>query len=138
MMPSFSIQHAIVDKMACYSLKQRQALERVRQLVISAANSNPPVLLIETLKWNQLAFLPDKPNIGTTIRLDATVDGQIAAYFHCKTTLVDTFRELYPKTFRFEGNRALIMHADNLPESALKHCFALALTYHQDKRRRSF
>jgi hypothetical protein len=30
---------------------------------------------------------------------------QYAMYFHCKTKLVDTFKELYRDVFKFEGNR---------------------------------
>ena len=58
-------------------------------------------------------------------------------YFHCLTTLVATFRELYPDELSFEGNRAIIFSEDEaLPEDALRHCIALALTYHLNKRRR--
>jgi hypothetical protein len=52
-------------------------------------------------------------------------------FFHCQTSLVATFRELYPDSFAFQGNRALVFAlADEVPEDALKHCIALALTYH--------
>ena len=53
-------------------------------------------------------------------------------FVHCQTTLVSTYREIYPDTFRFDGNRALLFSADlALPEEPLKHCIALALTYHR-------
>jgi hypothetical protein len=49
---------------------------------------------------------------------------------------VSTFRNAYPETLRYEGNRAIILRADDaLPEEPLRHCIALALTYHRDKRR---
>lgn len=55
-------------------------------------------------------------------------------YFHCKTKLVDTFKELYQDVFKFEGNRAIIFNeADEIPIKELKHCIALSLTHHNRK-----
>jgi hypothetical protein len=57
-------------------------------------------------------------------------------FFHCQTDLVDTFRELYPK-LSYSGNRAILLDAGKkLPEAELRHCVALALTYHLRKRLR--
>ncbi len=62
--------------------------------------------------------------------------GQYAVYFHCQTDLVETFRELYPREFSYGGNRSILLNAqDEVPESALRHCVALALTYHLTKRK---
>jgi hypothetical protein len=48
---------------------------------------------------------------------------------------VDTFRELYPK-LSYSGNRAILLDARaKLPEAELRHCVALALTYHLRKRK---
>jgi hypothetical protein len=56
--------------------------------------------------------------------------------FHCQTNLVETFRELYPTELSYSGNRAIILNADDaVPEPALRHCVALALTYHLNKRK---
>ena len=64
-----------------------------------------------------------------------TEAGQYAVYFHCQTDLVETFRELYPE-LRYGGNRSILLDAaDRLPEAALRHCVALALTYHLRKRK---
>src|SRR6266436_85693 len=60
---------------------------------------------------------------------------QYAVYFHCQTDLVSTFRELYPE-LNYDGNRSILLDAaDALPEAALRHCVALALTYHLNKRK---
>jgi len=51
-------------------------------------------------------------------------------YFHCQTTLVDTFRTLYPSRFTFEGNRAIVFdETAAIPVRELRHCISLALTY---------
>ena len=55
-------------------------------------------------------------------------------YFHCKTKLVDTFKERYQNTFNFEGNRSIVFNIDEkLPIEELKHCIELSLTYHSIK-----
>ena len=61
---------------------------------------------------------------------------QYAVYFHCQTDLVETFRELYPTNCSYGGNRSILLNADDkVPEAALRHCVALALTYHLRKRK---
>jgi hypothetical protein len=53
-----------------------------------------------------------------------------------QTDLVETFRELYPSEFSYGGNRSILLSAeDDVPEPALRHCVALALTYHLNKRK---
>ena len=74
---------------------------------------------------------------GSTVRIDRvkSADNQVAMFFHCQTDLVDTFRELYPE-LSYSGNRAILLDAGKkLPEAELRHCVALALTYHLRKRK---
>lgn len=88
----------------------------------------------ESLKWDQPSFRCDG---GSPVRFDWSEKRPelFAICFHCGTTLVETFRELYPTRFRFEGNRAIVFARDEeLPEEALKHCLSLALRYHREKR----
>ena len=118
---------------AAYPPVLHPALLALRTLIFEVADAQlGKGGLIETLKWGQPAYLPVKPRTGTTLRIDA-VKGpdRYAAYFHCQTTLIDSFRELYPGELTFEGNRALLFARDaKLPKAALKHCVGLALTYH--------
>jgi hypothetical protein len=92
----------------------------------------------ETLKWGQPSFLTSETGSGSTIRIDALKSDpeSYALYFNCRTNLVSTFRNIYPATFRYEGNRAIVLRAgEAIPEQPLRHCIALALTYHRDRRR---
>jgi len=67
------------------------------------------------------------------VKSDAT---RYAIYFHCQTDLVETFRQLYPTQLCYGGNRSILLDTrDDIPEPALRHCVALALTYHLNKRR---
>jgi hypothetical protein len=125
---------AVAEVFAAYPPELRPSLLALRALIFEVAEEQlGKGGLVETLKWAQPAYLPAKARTGTTVRIDAVKGdpGRYAAYFHCQTTLIDRFRELYPDEFAFEGNRALLFERDRkLPKPTLKHCLALALTYH--------
>jgi hypothetical protein len=123
---------------AAYPLRLRRALMAVRGIIFAAAAETAGVgSLIETLKWGQPAYHPERPRIGTTVRIDALEGSdRYAVFFHCRTDLVPTFRTLYPGAFAFHGNRALVFAAGaDVPTGPLKHCVALALTYHLARNR---
>lgn len=115
-------------------------LRALRQLIFEVAAATEGVGPIEeTLKWGQPAYLTAKSKSGSTIRIGQLKawPGHYALYVHCQTTLVGDFKALYPDDFRFEGNRALWFDADRPPApDALRHCIALALTYHRRKQPR--
>ncbi len=129
---------SIESVVAGYPPKLRPTIKKLRKLVREVAKSNADVgELVETLKWGQPSFLPKRPRIGTTVRMDAVSEdpARVALYFHCQTTLVEMFRELYSDTLNFEGNRAIVLDASRpLPEAELRHCIEMALTYHKAKR----
>jgi hypothetical protein len=92
--------------------------------------------LQETLKWGEPAYVTAATGSGSTIRINRhkKQDGQYAVYFHCQTTLVDTFRGLFPQTFKFEGNRCIVFdESERVPAAELKICIGMALTYHQKR-----
>lgn len=132
---------SVESVMAGYPPKLRPTMKKLRKLVREVAKSNADVGgLVETLKWGQPSFLPKRPRIGTTVRMDAVSEApaRVAFYFHCQTSLVETFRELYADTLSFEGNRAIVLDATKpLPEAELRHCIEMALTYHKAKRTRA-
>ena len=111
----------------------------LRRLIFDTAKATKGVgALQETLKWGQPSYLTTETKSGSTIRIDQVKSAadQYAVYFHCQTDLVETFRELYPTEMRYGGNRSILLNAgDGLPEAALRHCVALALTYHLNKRK---
>lgn len=122
---------------ASYDGQVLAGLLRLRELVFDVAREIPEVGPIrEELKWAQPSFLT-RPRIGSTIRIDAVNanrPGSFAMYFICSTNLVDRFREMFGDAFRYEGNRALIFEdLETLPETELRECIAMALTYHLRK-----
>ena len=106
----------------------------LRQLILETRLGNGHVILIEeTLKWGEPSYLT---NQGSTIRMDWKPfrSEQYALYFHCKTKLIDSFKELYASQLKFEGNRAIMFsQQDEIPIDVVKHCIFLSLTYHERK-----
>lgn len=137
--PAKTSQTSPVDAVfASYPSPVKAKLRALRKLIFDTAKSTKGVgLLEEALKWGQPSYLTPQSKSGSTIRVDQVKasPGQYAVYFHCQTDLVETFRELYPK-LSYSGNRAILLDAaEKMPEAALRHCVALALTYHLRKRK---
>jgi Domain of unknown function (DU1801) len=122
-----------------YPAGVRDRLMALRELVFdTAARTRGVGPLTETLKWGQPSYLTEETGAGTTVRIDRLKAGDgYAIYFHCQSGLVGQFRELYPDTFRYEGERAMHFAVkDRLPVRELRHCIALALTHHLRKKAR--
>ena len=116
----------------------RTKLLALRQLILDTARTTEGVgPLEETIKWGQVSYLTPETGSGSTVRIDQVKPAakQYAVYFHCQTNLVETFRELYPE-LSYGGNRSILLDTSRaLPKEALRHCVALALTYHLSKRK---
>ena len=123
---------------AAISRRLQIRLLALRQLILDTARATDGVgALEETLKWGQVSYLTSESRSGSTIRIDQVKSDpdKYALYFHCQTSLVETFRELYPDLV-YGGNRCILLDAtEALPRDALRHCVALALTYHLSKNR---
>jgi hypothetical protein len=124
---------------SAYPKPLKAKLLALRDLILDTAKTTKGVgALQEALKWGQPSYLTAETKSGSTIRIDRVKPSadQYAVYFHCQTDLVATFRELYPTEFGYGGNRSIILNAeDDIPEPELRHCVALALTYHLNKRK---
>ena len=131
---------AVKATLDAYPSAPRRQLLALRKLIHDTARKTEGVgPLEEALKWGQISFLTTESKSGSTIRIDRVKsdDNQIAIFFHCQTNLVETFRERYPE-LSYSGNRAILLDAEKkLPEAKLRHCVALALTYHLGKRNKA-
>jgi hypothetical protein len=136
--PVGSRSPAIEAVFGAYPKPVKAKLLALRRLIFETAKATKGVgALQEALKWGQPSYLTTESKSGSTIRIDQVKAeaGRYAVYFHCQTDLVETFRELYPE-LRYGGNRSILLDAgEKLPEAALRHCIALALTYHARKRK---
>ncbi len=114
----------------------RGQMHALRDLVFeTAAGLGLSDDLQETLKWGEPSY---HCRGGSAIRMDwkpSAADGDACKLlFHCQTSLVATFRELYPDDFSFEDKRAIRFARDEkLNAKRLSHCIELALRYHSIK-----
>ena len=131
-------EHAgVAQTFEAYPPNMRPKLLALRELIFETAASTQGVgKLEETLKWGEPAYVTSQSKSGSTVRIDwkKSNPSQYAIYFHCQTTLIDTFRTLFPTEFKFEGNRAIVFNeSDIVPMDALAYCVAASLTYHRNK-----
>ncbi len=121
-----------------YPKEVKTKLLFLRQLIFDVASKTEGVgELEETLKWGQPSYVTAKSKSGSLIRIDQikSQEGKYAMYFHCQTTLVDTFKERFRDDFKFEGNRSIVFEkTDSIPVKELSCCVSLALTYHLNKK----
>lgn len=121
-----------------YPAEVQEKLLFLRELIFRTAEEDQSIgLLEETLKWGEPAYLTTDSKSGSTIRIGwkQSRPERYALFFNCKTRLIDTCREIYPDTFKFEKNRAIWFQlTDDIPAEAVQHCILLALTYHRRKK----
>lgn len=118
---------------AAYPPKAQHKLHQLRALILATAKDLQLDTLEETLKWGEPSYLAKH---GSTVRMDwkAKQPNQVALYFKCTSRLVPTFKMVFPKTFQYDGHRALYFGLDdNLPELEIMQCMRAALRYHRVK-----
>ena len=129
---------AVAKAFEAYPPSIRRKLLALRALILKTAASTQGVgELEETLKWGEPAYLTSESKIGSTIRINwkKSAPGKYAIYFNCQTSLVETFKTLFPREFEFEGNRAIVFSESGaVPTDALAFCIRAALTYHRSKK----
>lgn len=122
---------------ATYPAPARKLLLAIRTLLYETADRLPAAgRITETLKWGEPAYLTSAPKSGTTIRLAWSPKRPDSAgiFVNCQTTLLDEWRTLYGETLDLVGNRELrLALGAPLPADPIRHCLAMALTYHQRK-----
>jgi hypothetical protein len=116
-----------------YPAHIRPHIFRLREIVYRVAEDQDLGDIEEALKWGEPSY---HVKCGSPIRMDWKVKypSQYFLFFHCQTKLVDTFRELYSEVLEFEGNRAIVLHANKkLPEEVIRHCIEMAMNYKKIK-----
>ena len=127
------MEEAVRQKFESYPDDVRRQLMTIREILFKVAKEDNAGAVTETLKWGEPAYLTKK---GSTVRMDwkPKYPTQVAVYFHCTTCLIETFKEIYPGVFNFEGKRGIIFQrAENVPLTELRVCISMALRYHSIK-----
>jgi len=121
-----------------YPENMRSKLLFLRQLIYDTVASIEGIGEIEeTLKWGEPSYLTPKSKLGSTIRIawKESKNEQYSMFFKCTANLVPAFKERFPQTFNYGGNRSIDFNLnDEVPAEELKQCIVLALTYHQNKK----
>lgn len=126
-----------------YSPEIKKKLLFLRELIFKVAGVTEGVgELTEALRWGQPSYLTLSSKSGSMIRIDQiTLDKkqsakQYAMFFHCQTSLVETFKTLFPTQFNFVGHRSIVFDIDDvIPIKELNYCIELALTYYLNKNK---
>ncbi|MCP5077444.1 MAG: DUF1801 domain-containing protein [Psychromonas sp.] len=124
---------SVQKKFDSYPSEVKPALLELRNAILLVASEHNINDLQETLKWGEPSYVNKS---GGTVRFDwkAKYPKQYCLYFNCKTSLIETFKELYDDTFQFEGNRSIVLAiGDDIAWPQLKHCISLSLRYRELK-----
>lgn len=123
----------VTDTLEQFPNDVSKALNQLRALIFTTHKKTESVgELSEVLRWGQLSYLT---TTGSMIRLGMSKSGKPAMFFHCGTSLIETFRAQYSHEFEFEGNRAVVLTSSvNSTKAALAHCVQQALTYKLEKK----
>ena len=127
---TYNIKNKEVEQVInSYSSEVKSEILSLRELIFETALEDTRIGEIEeTLRWGEPTYLT-KSKSGTMIRIAQKDPNTYAIYVHCQTSLIETFREMFPK-LTFEGNRAIVFDVkDNIPKKEIKQCFLYALTY---------
>ena len=107
----------------------RPKLEQLRALILDVAEQLAVGPVTESVKWGEPSF---SVKSGSPVRVDwkSKTPQHYYLYVNCNTCLIDTYKVLYSNLLEFQGNRAIVFQLSKpLPESVIKHCLELALTY---------
>jgi len=124
---------AVKKVFQAYPNAVREQMLYLRALIFQVADEENVKDLIETLKWGEPSYLC---KTGSTLRIDwkPKYPDHYSVYLNCKSKLLDTYKEIYPTTFEYHGNREIrIPIGAVLPEPEIMHCIALSLKYHKVK-----
>lgn len=128
---------AVEAVFSSYPKKLRAPLLEVRALIFDIASQTDGVgPIVETLRWNEPSYLTEETGSGSMVRVAPFGDDKIAVFFHCQTTLVDSFRGLFPE-LEYSKNRAIVLDPTKaLPIGELGICIEMSLTYKLMKKRK--
>lgn len=127
------MEKGVRNRFGEYPENARDRLEELRNLVLRVVSDLELGEVDESLKWGEPSY---SVKTGSPLRMDWKMKSPNNYYlfFNCQTKLVDTFRELYGEVLETQGNRAIVLSlSEPLPETIIKHCLELALTYQQRK-----
>ena len=129
----------VAEVLASYPPKVAKRLQALRKIILTTADRLDIGEVVETLKWNEVSYLPAKSGIGSTLRMGYSekTPQQYFLYVHCGTNLIDMCRTLFPE-LSYQGNRAIAFDLNQPPPSDVVAMLAeMTLTYHRNRRKQN-
>lgn len=127
------MNNSVEEVLNNYPEQVKERLLMLRQWILDVAHEESLGDVEETLKWGEPSYIT---KTGSTLRMDwnSKNPNVISIFVNCQTKLIETFKEVYPASFIYVGNRELqISLSSEIPEAELKHCMAMILNYHKLK-----
>ncbi len=127
------MNRAVNEKFDVFPELARHQLLAIRNSIFDIPGTEHIPEITETLKWGEPSYLS---KYGSTVRLSwkSKYPDHVSVFFNCKTSLVETFRELYRDDFIFIENRELrFLIAEPIPMAQLMSCITMSLRYHKIK-----
>lgn len=123
----------IKDIVDTYPHAAQVKFAELRSLIFEVAKDNQLGDIEETLKWGQPSYLS---KFGSTVRLhwQHQMPDSIGVYFNCKTSLVETFKEVFSDSLSYDGKRIVLVPLLKPTPVELQTCFLMALNYHRLKK----
>ena len=124
----------VEEKFESYPPEARKRLDEIRNMIFEIADEEDLGVITEELKWGEPSY---SSKTGSPIRVDWKPKNprHVSLFVNCKTILIETYKELYPNTFTYIGNRELtIALAEPLAKQELRCCISIALRYHKIKK----
>ncbi len=92
----------VATAFSSYPKQVRMKLLALRRLILQTARATEGVGALEETLRGQVSYLTRDSKSGSTIRIDQVKSeaGRYALYFHCQTSLVETFRQPYGARLR--------------------------------------
>jgi hypothetical protein len=116
-----------------YPKEVKKRIIELRSIIFEVARNNPKIgIITESLKWGEPKYQTNQTKSGSSISINhkKEMENNFSMCVLDTTNLIQTFKEIYPKTFYFNGNRELIINANKkMPKEEIYHCIELALTY---------
>jgi hypothetical protein len=128
------MEPSVKKKFESYPDNAQAMFIKIRNAIFEVTQAEGLGSIEETLKWGEPSYLAKG---GSTVRIDwkPKFPNQLSIYFNCKTTLIETFKEVFGDVFKYEGNREIVlMLSEKIPLSELKICISLSLRYHKIKK----
>ena len=117
---------------------QTKMLE-VREIIFEIAKNNKIEKINEILKWGDPIYQTSRSKNGTPIKIiyKKSMETNFSLSIISTTNLIEKFKQTYPKTFYFNGDREVIINTNKkIPRKEIYYFIELALTYKEKNKKK--